>query len=94
MFLDLPLLSQPLAHRFQPHANKAGMPSFGADFTSDHFPQESGLEAQAVSYSKGCYLGQEVVARIHYRGQANHEARRLLFSGESPPLPLERWRHW
>ncbi len=48
-----------------------GVPRFGRDFGSDHFPQETGLGEQAVSYTKGCYLGQEVIARIHYRGQVN-----------------------
>lgn len=65
----------------------AGIPAFGCDFGPDHFPQESGLEAAAVSYTKGCYLGQEVVARIHYRGGVNRLPRRLLFAGEAPPEP-------
>jgi tRNA-modifying protein YgfZ len=47
-----------------------GAPLFGTDF-ADHFPQETGLGDRAVSYTKGCYLGQEVVARIHYRGGVN-----------------------
>lgn len=63
---------------------EAGLPAFGVDFGEQHFPQESGLEAQAVSYTKGCYLGQEIVARIHYRGKANHLLTRLRFAG---PLP-------
>lgn len=46
-----------------------GIPVFGVDYGPDTLPQETGL-ADAVSYSKGCYLGQEVVARLHYRGQA------------------------
>ncbi len=49
----------------------AGVPRFGVDFGPDNLPQETGLEAAAVSYEKGCYLGQEVVARIHYRGGVN-----------------------
>ena len=60
-----------------------GVPLFGRDYTSDCFPQETGREAEAVSYTKGCYLGQEVVARIHYRGQANRTMRGLLLP--SPP---------
>jgi folate-binding protein YgfZ len=64
---------------------EAGWPAFGADFGADHFPQETGLEERAVSYTKGCYLGQEVIARIHYRGKANRAARRLLFDGAEPP---------
>lgn len=64
---------------------EAGVPAFGIDFGEEHFPQESGLEAQAVSYTKGCYLGQEIVARIHYRGKANHALRRLVFRGDAVP---------
>jgi folate-binding protein YgfZ len=58
-----------------------GVPRFGRDFGPEHFPQETGLGEQAVSYTKGCYLGQEVIARIHYRGQAN----RLLRGLRLPP---------
>ncbi len=54
-----------------------GMPRAEVDFGSDHFPQETGLEDMAVSYTKGCYLGQEVIARIHYRGKVNHVLRGL-----------------
>lgn len=64
-----------------------GAPRFGADFGPDHFPQETGLE-HAVSYTKGCYLGQEVVARIHYRGGVNRHLRALVFDGlpgDEPP---------
>jgi folate-binding protein YgfZ len=63
---------------------EAGRPAFGTDFGTDHFPQETGLEELAVSYAKGCYLGQEVIARIHYRGKANRAARRLVFDGPPP----------
>ena len=54
----------------------AGVPLFGRDFGPDNFPQETGREA-AISYTKGCYLGQEVVARLHYRGQVSRQLRRL-----------------
>lgn len=57
-----------------------GAPRFGADFGPEHFPQESGLD-HAVSFTKGCYLGQEVVARIHYRGGVNRHLRGLVFEG-------------
>jgi folate-binding protein YgfZ len=57
---------------------------FNRDFSIDHFPKETGLET-AVSYTKGCYLGQEVVARIHYRGQVQRLARGLLFAGAPSP---------
>lgn len=65
-----------------------GVPRFGADFGPGHFPQETGLEEEAVSYTKGCYLGQEVVARIHYRGGVNRHLRGLIFEGvEEVPAP-------
>ena len=60
-----------------------GIPRFGVDFGPDNFPQETGIE-EAVSYTKGCYLGQEVVARIHYRGGVQKVLRKLAFEGEPP----------
>lgn len=60
-----------------------GVPRFGRDFGPEHFPQETGLGEQAVSYTKGCYLGQEVIARIHYRGQVNRLLRGLRLGPEA-----------
>ena len=65
---------------------EAGIPRCGQDFGPETFPQETGLDA-AVSYTKGCYLGQEVVARIHYRGGVQRAMRRLVFSAGEPPRP-------
>lgn len=65
---------------------EAGIPRFGADFGPDNFPQETGIES-AVSYTKGCYLGQEVVARIHYRGGVQKLLRGLTFDGGVIPAP-------
>jgi aminomethyltransferase len=63
---------------------EAGVPWFGRDFGPENFPQETGRE-DAVSYTKGCYLGQEVVARIHYRGGVQKILRRLAFQpGQAP----------
>jgi folate-binding protein YgfZ len=62
-----------------------GIPWFGFDYGPENFPQETGLEEQGVSYTKGCYLGQEVVARIHYRGKVNYCLRGLLLSSEGAP---------
>jgi aminomethyltransferase len=62
-----------------------GVPRFGRDFGPDHFPQETGLEGETVRYDKGCYLGQEVIARIHYRGQVNRTLVGLRMP--SPALP-------
>jgi len=48
-----------------------GIPLYGRDITTDNLPQETGLVPEYVSFEKGCYTGQEVVARIHYRGHVN-----------------------
>jgi folate-binding protein YgfZ len=61
---------------------EAGRPLFGRDFGPKNFPQETGQDA--VSYTKGCFLGQEVVARIHYRGGVNRQLRGLVFDAEGP----------
>lgn len=66
-----------------------GIPRFGLDITAENLPQETGLVPLAVSFDKGCYTGQEVVARIHYRGQVNRHLRGIRpsrpYSG--PPVP-------
>ena len=62
-----------------------GLPLFGRDYDAQHLPQETGLDA-AVDHDKGCYLGQEVVARLHYRGQV---ARRVSRVRAEPGTPLE-----
>lgn len=71
---------------------EAGIPRFGVDFGPENFPQETGIE-EAVSYTKGCYLGQEVVARIHYRGGVQKTLCGLAFPGTAPapgtPLTFE-----
>jgi len=65
---------------------EAGVPRFGQDFDAENLPQETGLD-EAVSYTKGCYLGQEIVARIHYRGQVPRGPRSLRLESEAcPPL--------
>jgi folate-binding protein YgfZ len=63
---------------------EAGIPRFWVDFGPDNFPKETGLD-EAVSYTKGCYLGQEVVARIHYRGGVQKMMRRLELAGDPQP---------
>lgn len=76
---------RPVGHRALETARvEEGIPRFGADFGSDNLPQETGDET-AVSYTKGCYLGQEVVARIHYRGKVNRELCGLRIAGDTPP---------
>jgi folate-binding protein YgfZ len=57
---------------------EAGVPCFGRDLTEASLVQEAGLERVAVSFDKGCYLGQETVARTQYRGHVNRVLRGLL----------------
>ena len=63
---------------------EAGLARFGPDFGDDRFPQEVG-ESDALDFEKGCYLGQEVVARIHYRGKVNYRMCGLRLEGEELP---------
>lgn len=60
---------------------EAGVPAFGAELDEDTFPAEAGLEQRAVSFEKGCYVGQETVARMHYKGKPNRHLR-ILRSNE------------
>ena len=52
-----------------------GRPRFGVDLDDTVIPQEAGLNERAVSFTKGCYVGQETVARLHYRGKPNRHLR-------------------
>lgn len=64
---------------------EAGVPMMGGDMCDDILVQETGLETQAVSYQKGCYIGQEVISRIRTMGKVNKALRRLEF-GAVPQL--------
>ncbi|NIR44522.1 MAG: aminomethyl transferase family protein [Gemmatimonadetes bacterium] len=61
---------------------EAGLPAYGRDMDERVLAQETGLE-DAISHDKGCYLGQEVVARIHFRGHVNRTLRGLEFDDET-----------
>ncbi len=56
---------------------EAGRPAFGAEMGNETIPQEAGINERAVSFDKGCYVGQETVARLHYKGKPNRHLRRL-----------------
>ena len=66
---------------------ESGFPAWGIDMDDTTLPQEANLdEMHAVSYTKGCYIGQETLARIHFRGHVNRTLRRLVFTeGVVPP---------
>ena len=60
------------------------MPRFGAEIDEQVMPAEVGVVDRAVSFTKGCYIGQEPVARLHYRGHANRGLRAILLDGVLP----------
>jgi tRNA-modifying protein YgfZ len=57
-----------------------GRPRYGVDLDDSVIPQEAGLNERAVSFTKGCYVGQETVARLHYKGKPNRHLRGLRLS--------------
>jgi folate-binding protein YgfZ len=57
-----------------------GRPRYGIDLDDTTIPQEAGLNDRAVSFTKGCYVGQETVARLHYKGKPNRHLRGLRLS--------------
>jgi folate-binding protein YgfZ len=60
-----------------------GRPRYGVDMNDTTIPQEAGLNERAVSFTKGCYVGQETVARLHYKGKPNRLLRGLRLSEPS-----------
>ena len=68
---------------------EAGSPLFGRDITPENLPQEVNRNQQAISFTKGCYLGQETVARIDALGHVNRLLVGLRFAGEAVPPPGE-----
>jgi len=71
---------------------EAGIPRFGAEMDTTTMPAEAGIVERAVNFEKGCYIGQETVARLHYRGKPNRRLRGLRLSAPAPsgtPLTLD-----
>lgn len=72
-----------------------GRPRYGVDMDESTIPQEAGLNERAVNFTKGCYVGQETVARLYYRGKPNRHLRGLRFlelPDSAPPAPGEELR--
>jgi aminomethyltransferase len=63
-----------------------GLPRYGIDFDAASLPAEAGVVERAISFTKGCYVGQEPIVRLAHRGHANRELRRLHLA-EMPTLP-------
>jgi folate-binding protein YgfZ len=68
---------------------EAGIPRFGIDMDETNIPLECGIETRAVSYNKGCYIGQEVINRIHSIGHVNKELRGLRLANDLQNLPAK-----
>jgi len=68
---------------------EAGIPRFGVDMDETNLPQECGIEARALSYTKGCYIGQEVLNRIHSVGHVNRELRGLRLADDLKTLAVK-----
>jgi folate-binding protein YgfZ len=64
---------------------ESGRPRFSIDMGAETIPEEAGLNERAVSFTKGCYVGQETVARLHYKGKPNRHLRGLRLAA-----PVER----
>ncbi len=66
---------------------EAGTPVFGIDMGTETIPLEAGIEGRAISFSKGCYVGQEVIIRVMHRGQGRVAKKLMLLGVEGDPPP-------
>jgi folate-binding protein YgfZ len=77
-------------HAFEMARIETGIPRFGLDMDESNLPQECGSALRdAVSYTKGCYIGQEVLNRIHSIGHVNRELRGLQLANDLSSLPAK-----
>jgi aminomethyltransferase len=71
---------------------EAGVPRWGVDMDENTIPNEAGLEKQAINYDKGCYIGQETIARIKTYGHVNRQLVQMVIEPQAgtpvPPVPL------
>ena len=63
----------------------SGRPRYGVDLDETVIPEEAGLNGRLVNFEKGCYVGQETIARLHYRGRPNRRLCRLSLDGPAEP---------
>ncbi len=68
---------------------EGGIPRFGVDMDETIIPIEAGIESRAISYNKGCYIGQEVINRVHTMGHVNKELRCLRLVDDLKTLPAK-----
>ena len=69
---------------------EAAMPKWGVDLDENTIPVEAGLETRAISYDKGCYIGQETIARIKTYGHVNRQLVQMALTGEAVPKRGDR----
>lgn len=72
---------------FESRRIEAGFPWFGRDFSDEHLAQEVARTSRCISFTKGCYLGQEPIARLDAMGHTNRELRRMTFDPGAVPAP-------
>ena len=84
-------LSTVTSQAYERHRIALGVPKGGVDFRyADSFPQDANFdELNGVDFAKGCYIGQEVVARMQHRGRARKRILRVRFTGSPPPAGTE-----
>ena len=80
--LDAPVVPEEVAEIVRV---ESGRPRYGVDLDDGVIPQEAGLNERAVSFTKGCYVGQETVARLFYRGKPNRHLRGIELSAGAAP---------
>lgn len=69
----------------------SGIPAIPRDLGAGDLPNEGGLETEAVAYSKGCYLGQEIMSRLRTKGRIRRRLVRVAGTGKLPALPAGLW---
>ena len=65
------------------------IPKYGIDFDENNIPQEAGLH-HALNFEKGCYVGQETIARLHFRGHVNKFLCQFIITGQTVPEPQSK----
>ena len=82
--LDAALAATAVRRRARAAAHRGGDAALRREIDDRVLPAEAGLDARAVSFTKGCYPGQEPIARQHYRGKVNRKLRVLEVDGDAP----------
>lgn len=82
------------SHAWEQARVEAGIPRYGVDMDDSNLAPETGIERRGISYSKGCYIGQEIIARIRTYGQVAKALRVLEFAESTKALPTRGDKLW